>query len=168
MNAVSYLCTITALCHIYIAAKFLRCLKQFLVCKKSYSLVITSSDLWFRSVQVPDPHDAHVFGGHVSLDGSRGHPESASVWDLRHIFLRSGEWQHPYGWLNPSNMYLTFCGTEGSLACAEDDYSRAVSCPTQFFIYQRFVNLNAAVYPQLLSLLWLSSTSSQVKIHQAH
>lgn len=52
-----------------------------------------TSDLWFWGIQVPHPHNTHVLGGHVSLDGSGGNPEPACVWDLWHFLLWCGEWQ---------------------------------------------------------------------------
>lgn len=50
-----------------------------------------TSDLWFWGIQVSDPHNPHVLGGHVPLDGSGGDPESARVRDLWHLLLRCGE-----------------------------------------------------------------------------
>lgn len=53
--------------------------------------VIDAADLWFRGIQVPDAHNTHVPGGHLSVDGSGGHPEPARVWNLWHLLLRCGE-----------------------------------------------------------------------------
>lgn len=60
---------------------------------KNINSVVMTSDLRLWRIQVPYPHNTHVVGGHVSLDGSGGDPESACVWDLWHVLLWSGEWK---------------------------------------------------------------------------
>lgn len=63
-------------------------------CRQSFwfcDSVIDAADLWFWGIQVPDAHNTHVPGGHLSVDGSGGHPEPACVWNLWHLLLRCGE-----------------------------------------------------------------------------
>lgn len=58
--------------------------------------VIDATDLWFRSIEVPDAHNTHVAGGHVSVDGSGGDPESARVWNLWHLLFWCGKISNPF------------------------------------------------------------------------
>lgn len=83
-------------------------------CNCNINPVVILLDLWFWGLQVPDPHNSHVVGGHVSLDGSGGDPEPACVWDLWHVLLWRGEWHREREDPQYLNIYQTWVQFDSS------------------------------------------------------